>query len=102
MTEKTMERRRRYRQRHRRNTIATWVAGAACAAMLVFLAAMGCRDYVNKLPPPESSTFPGLALSETKQGTPDPTIQDSQPQEIPVHAETDQEDTVQVDFIIHK
>ena len=81
MTEKTMERRRRYRQRHRRNTLATWVAGAACAAMLVFLAAMGCRDYVNKLPPPESSTFPGLALSETKQGTPDPTIQDSQPQE---------------------
>ena len=49
--------------------------------MLVFLAAMGCMDYVNKLPPPESSTFPRLALSETKQDTPDPTIQDSQPQE---------------------
>ena len=57
MTEKTMERRRRYRQRHRRNTIATWVAGAVCAAMLVFLAAMGCMDYVNKLPARESSTF---------------------------------------------
>ena len=81
MTEKAMARRRRYRQRHRRNTLATWVASAACAAMLVFLAAMGCRDYVNKLPPPESSTFPGLALSETKQDTPDLTIQDSQPQE---------------------
>ena len=44
MTEKIMERRRRYRQRHRRNTIATWIVGAVCTAMLVFLAAMGCME----------------------------------------------------------
>ncbi len=55
MTEKAIARRRRYHQRHRRNTIATWAAGAVCAGILVFLAAMGCRDYVGKLPPPEPS-----------------------------------------------
>ncbi|MCI9552326.1 MAG: M15 family metallopeptidase [Acutalibacter sp.] len=85
MTEKTMERRRRYQQRHRRNTIATWTVGAVCAAMLVFLAAMGCMDYVKKLPPPESSGLPGLALGEPKQETP---VQDnpiSQPQEPTVY-----------------
>ncbi len=82
MTEKIMERRRRYQQRHRRNTIATWIVGAVCAAMLVFLAAMGCMDYVKKLPPPESSGLPSLVLGETKL---DPPAQDTQPQEPAVY-----------------
>ncbi len=80
MTEKAIARRRRYHQRHRRNTIATWAAGAVCAGMLVFLAAMGCRDYLNQLPPAENFALPGLALGETKQDTPAPS--DSQPQAV--------------------
>lgn len=66
MTEKTMTRRRRYQQR-RRNTVATWVMGAACVAMLAFLAAMGCMDYINKLSPPENSGLPGLTLGDAEQ-----------------------------------
>lgn len=81
MTEKTMEHRRRYHQRHRRNTIATWIVGAVCAAILVFLAAMGCMEYVGQFPPPESSGLPGLVLGESKQEMPVPEKQDSQPQE---------------------
>ena len=84
MTEKTMERRRRYHQRHRRNTIATWIVGEVCTAMLVFLAAMGCMDYVKKLSPPESSSLPGLTLGDSKQETPvrDNPISQSQEQAV--------------------
>ena len=75
MTERIMARRRRSQQRHRRNTIATWLVGTVCGAMLVFLAAIGCRDYLNKLPPKDSQTgLPSLMLKETGQDA-------SQPQE---------------------
>ena len=82
MTEKIMERRRRYRQRHRRNTIATWIVGVICAAVLVFLAAMGCMDYVNKLPPQGNPGLPELTLGEASPQTP---AQDTQPQEPAVY-----------------
>ncbi len=75
MTERIMARRRRSQRRHRRNTIATWLVGTVCGAMLVFLAAIGCRDYLNKLPPKDSQTgLPSLMLKETGQDA-------SQPQE---------------------
>lgn len=79
MTEKTMARRRRYRQRHRRNAIATWVVGAVCAGMTVFLAAAGGMDYANRLPPPENSALPGLALGEAKREAPAPAGQPQKP-----------------------
>lgn len=82
MTEKTMERKRRYHQRHRRNTIATWIVGAVCVAMLVFLAAMGCMDYGKKLPPPESSGLPGLVLGESKQEMPVPENRTASPRSL--------------------
>lgn len=85
MTEKTMERRRRYQQRHRRNTIATWVVGAICVALLASLVAMGCADYVDKLPIPENFGLPGLVLGESEQDPPVQPTQDVQIQESTVY-----------------
>ena len=78
MTEKTMARRRRYQQQQRRNA-AVWIVGVVCAAMLVFLAAMGCMDYVNKLPPQGNPGLPELTLGEASPQTP---AQNAQPQEL--------------------
>ncbi len=82
MTEKAMARRRRHQQRYRRNTIAAWAVGTACTAMLVFLAVMGCMDYLNQLPSPENrrGDLPGLTLGETEQDTPAKAEQDIRPQ----------------------
>ncbi len=68
-TEKIMERRRRYQQRRRRNQIATWTVGAICAALLLSLAAMGCVDYLRKLPDSPAAQ-PSLALGEGPEASP--------------------------------
>lgn len=88
MTEKTMERRRRYRQRRRRNTVAVWIMGAACAALLALFAAMEYADHISKLPHPESSGLPGLALGGSEQGMSAPAGGDSRPQDPEVYADS--------------
>lgn len=66
MTEKTMTRRRRYHQRHKRGIIATRVIGTACAFTLVVLAVMWGVGYINNQPPLESIGTLDQALNENK------------------------------------
>ncbi|MCI9224672.1 MAG: M15 family metallopeptidase [Acutalibacter sp.] len=53
MTEKTMGRRRRYRQRHKRNMTAALVTVAFILAAVMLIAIVACLDYVNRIMPEE-------------------------------------------------
>lgn len=68
MTERTMARRRRYQQKHRRNTIASWIVGAACITALLILVALGCKNYIDEQASYGNlqNSLPGLTLGESK------------------------------------
>lgn len=81
MTEKTTERIQRSQQRRKINTIATWIIGVVCVAMLVLLTVMGCMDYLNKLPPSETPSLAGPVLNDSQKSTHSEETQSAPPQE---------------------